>query len=387
MKAQSLAPADSRGFRFTRVVGIGGIGTGVIFKFSDNHTVGRNESRLAELTSERDYCKLHIVLQNLSSLFGGPENDSIRLCAVGRVGDDRAGTELLEDMRSNGISVDHVMVSPDAPTLFSVTFQYPDGSAGNITSSNSACSLVTGDEIGGLLSTGSADGGDTIAIAVPEVPLAARSRFLAQAKAAGALTIASFASAEAGDFVEQGMPELTDILILNRDEALTLCQRSSASASASAAEHPFDPGVFQQAFDRLKQRRKSAVVVVTDGPAGCFLYKDDSVNHVAGLRAPVVTTAGAGDAFTAGVAAGLCCGLPLVADRPRRARTENPGFASCLDLAVSMGAFAVSSPGAINRELDPAALFEFVRMHDKGQGNVEAAGLASAVVKRHGGKQ
>lgn len=361
MRAQSLAPADSRGFRFTSVVGIGGIGTGVIFKFSDNHTVGRNESRLAELTSERDYCKLHIVLQNLSSLFGGSDNDSIRLCAVGRVGGDRAATELLADMRSNGISVDHVKVSPEAPTLFSASFQYPDGSAGNITSSNSACSLVTGDEMSGLLSPGSADGGHTIAIAVPEVPLAARSRFLARAKAAGALTIASLTSAEAGEFVEKGMPELTDILILNRDEALALCEGPSA-----AAERAFDPGVFQPAFDLLKQRRSSIVVIVTDGPAGCFLYKDDSVTHVAGLRVPVVTTAGAGDAFTAGVAAGLCCGLPLAADPSPGARTESPGFASCLDLAVTMGAFAVSSPGAINRKLDPAALFEFARTHDGG---------------------
>jgi len=39
------------------VVGTGGIGSGVLFKLNGGHTLGRNESRLAELTNYRDYCR------------------------------------------------------------------------------------------------------------------------------------------------------------------------------------------------------------------------------------------------------------------------------------------------------------------------------------------
>ena len=51
-----------RKLKYDYVVGTGGIGSGILFRFSDNITLGRNESRLAELMDVRDFCKLHIIL-------------------------------------------------------------------------------------------------------------------------------------------------------------------------------------------------------------------------------------------------------------------------------------------------------------------------------------
>ena len=46
-----------RKLKYDYVVGTGGIGSGILFRFSDNITLGRNESRLAELMDVRDFCK------------------------------------------------------------------------------------------------------------------------------------------------------------------------------------------------------------------------------------------------------------------------------------------------------------------------------------------
>ena len=59
---------------FTYVVGIGGIGSGVLFQFEDDHTLGRDESRLGRLLPARDYCKLHIVEHYLATLMGSGKN-------------------------------------------------------------------------------------------------------------------------------------------------------------------------------------------------------------------------------------------------------------------------------------------------------------------------
>ncbi|HEX6907174.1 MAG TPA: hypothetical protein VF154_11240, partial [Terriglobales bacterium] len=49
----------SPGYR--RLIGIGGIGSGIFFALDGEHTLGREESRLGKLLEVRDYCKLHII--------------------------------------------------------------------------------------------------------------------------------------------------------------------------------------------------------------------------------------------------------------------------------------------------------------------------------------
>ena len=44
--------------KFDYVVGTGGIGTGILFKFQENTTLGRDESRFAKLADAKDYFAL-----------------------------------------------------------------------------------------------------------------------------------------------------------------------------------------------------------------------------------------------------------------------------------------------------------------------------------------
>ena len=55
---------------YNRLVGIGGIGTGIFFALEGDHTLGRNESRAGRLLDVRDYCKLHIVIHYVAKLLG-----------------------------------------------------------------------------------------------------------------------------------------------------------------------------------------------------------------------------------------------------------------------------------------------------------------------------
>ena len=55
---------------FTCVVGIGGIGTGIMYSLDGEHELSRNESRLGNLLDARDYCKLHIVEHYIARLMG-----------------------------------------------------------------------------------------------------------------------------------------------------------------------------------------------------------------------------------------------------------------------------------------------------------------------------
>ncbi|HET8636983.1 MAG TPA: hypothetical protein VFL96_09045, partial [Acidobacteriaceae bacterium] len=67
MRSAPAAPADA-GWKC--VVGIGGIGTGVVFRLEGAHSLGREESREATLLPGRDFCKLHIVEHYIAALMG-----------------------------------------------------------------------------------------------------------------------------------------------------------------------------------------------------------------------------------------------------------------------------------------------------------------------------
>jgi len=56
---------------FRRLVGVGGIGSGMFLALEGDATLGRNESRPAHLLDVRDYCKLHIVAHHVAVLHRG----------------------------------------------------------------------------------------------------------------------------------------------------------------------------------------------------------------------------------------------------------------------------------------------------------------------------
>ena len=217
MKPLALKPE----LPYRTMVGVGGIGAGLFFALEGNASLGRNESRPGRLLDVRDYCKLHIVANYVATLLGADASGSVfRVLPIGRVGDDAAGRRLVDEMRDAGVDVTFVEIVPDQPTLLSVCFQYPDGSGGNITTSESAASTLTAEEVDRALSLALREDSHYVALAVPEASLAARGHLLARATGQRAFRAGAFTTAEIAAARKSGMlgmlggmgRDITDVL-------------------------------------------------------------------------------------------------------------------------------------------------------------------------------
>ncbi|GIV00341.1 MAG: hypothetical protein KatS3mg014_1956 [Actinomycetota bacterium] len=346
-----------RSSAYRRLVGVGGIGSGIFLALEGNHTLGRNESRAGRLLDARDSCKLHIVAHHVAVLCGArPSGDPFHVVPIGAVGTDEAGRRLLDEMRAAGIDTAHVREVPDRPTLFSVCFQYPDGSGGNVTTIDSAAATLSEEHVEG--SAGLLDPA-TIAVAMPEVDLGPRRRLLELATEAGAFRAASFTSAEVDRARRSGLLSLLDLLALNEDEAAALAGR---------ALDPADPEPFLGALGDAVE--PGVVVVVTAGAHGAFARTREGWVHRPALPAEVRSTAGAGDALLAGVLAGIAAGVPLALEGPA------DGLRSALDLGVALAGLSVTSPHTIHPEADLGAVLAFAAR----AGLAPAAPLSEAVI-------
>ena len=237
---------------------------------------------------------------------------------------------------------------PGRPTLLSVCFQYPDGSAGNVTTVDSAAALVSErdvDVVERWLSP------SALALAVPEVPLPVRRHLLRRATERGALRVASLATAEVGEARETGLLSLVDLLALNEDEAAAL----AGAPFPDAAPEPF--------LRRLPSAAPGARLIVTAGARGAFAFDGTAWAHLPALPVAVVSTAGAGDALLGGVLTGLAIGLPFApAGSPRASLAERP-LSSALELGALVAAFKVTSPHTLPPDLSLDALLAFAREH------------------------
>ncbi|MGE5460038.1 MAG: carbohydrate kinase family protein [Solirubrobacterales bacterium] len=320
---------------YRRLVGVGGIGGGMFLALQGDDTLGRNESRPARLLEVRDYAKLHIVAHHVAVLLGARSSGvPFGVVPVARVGEDDVGRRLVAEMGHAGMDASWVETVPGLPTLLSVCFQYPDGSGGNITTSDSAAARLTEadvDHIARLLDP------RTIALAAPEVGLGARRRLLELATERGALRVASLTSAEIENARASGLLALVDLLALNEDEAAIL---------AGFALDPAAPGPFLGAVASvLDAEGPGMAAVITAGSRGAFALEAGTWVERHPPRVEVRSTAGAGDALLGGVLAAIAAGVPLtVPGAPEDA------LSSALDLGVALAALSVTSPHTIHPE-------------------------------------
>jgi len=339
------------GASYERLVGVGGIGTGLFFALEGNHDLGRNESRPGRLLDVRDYCKLHIVAHYPAVLLGARgDAGPFHVLPVGKVGRDETGFRLRAEMESTGMDVRFVDAVAGHPTLLSVCFQYPDGSGGNITTVESAASLVSERDVDlaeRWLSPRS------IALAAPEVPLAVRRHLLRRAAEKGALRAASLTTAEIGEARDMGLLSLVDVLALNEDEAAGLLREPWPGDEPDA--------FLDRCAEALRALQPTIRAVITAGPQGAFGFDGRSWSHVPALPVPVASTAGAGDALLGALLAGLAAGLPFAAGA-RGSLVERP-LESALDLGALVAAFKVTSPHTIPPELTLETLVGFARCH------------------------
>ena len=342
---------DSR-LPYRSLIGVGGLGTGLFFALEGEHTLGRNESRPARLLDVRDYCKLQIVIIYVATLLGAqPSGFPFHVLPVGKVGADPAGQHVLEEMQNVGINTALVQKDDAKPTLLSVCFQYPDGSGGNITTTNSAAAGLSDGDLDEAAKFFKMNGRSTIALSVPEVRLAVRREFLKLATDAGAFRAASFVDAEIGPARELGMFEMLDLVALNESEAeaFTGCRLSPPA---------FDEFV-KQCQSLTEGSYPGLRIVVTAGRQGAFAFAEGQYNFCPAPEVPVVSTAGAGDALLGGVLSALAAGVPFLRSGPVR-RSLNEGLlTSALELGVLLGSYKVSSPHTIHPSASLDNLLKF----------------------------
>lgn len=349
------------------MIGVGGVGTGCLFALEGNHTLGRNESRPAQLLDVRDYCKLHIVSHYVARLLGaGHGEKAFRIVPIAKVGDDSAGQSLIHQMREVGIDTTFVTQVPGKPTLSSVCFQYPDGSGGNLTTSNSAAAELCEQELDAASQWLRNDGQGAIAVAVPEVPLGARRYLLSLATRAGGFRVASFVAAEIPSALQNGMFGMLDLAALNETEATEF------------VGHPFsesDREAFVSAcLGRITDCFPGLRLVVSAGKLGAYGFERGAWSFCAAPAVRAASTAGAGDALLAGVISSLAAGAPFIQSAPRNSKT----ISTALDFGVLLASYTVTSPHTIhpNASLDTLIPFaqdlglsfapEFARMFAQG---------------------
>lgn len=347
---KTLKPINDSAFVYDHIIGTGGIGSGMFFALKGNHTLSRNESRMGLLLPCMDFCKQHIILHYISVLLGASTNRQFHVYPVGRVGNDETGTKLICMMKDAGMEVSHVSIDDHNRTLFSVCFQYPDHSGGNITTANSASSKVNAGDIDAFFTGFSGSEAKEIMLAAPEVPLDARLRLLEYGRKRGSLNIASLLSSEAEEFRERHGFSLVDILSVNIDEAESITNiAASISESAELAQ------ILGREMAAINPRMR---VIVTDGKNGSYCYDGNLIIHTPALLVDAVSTAGAGDAFLAGVISALCCGLPLAKTTSDTVFAETP-VESAMELGTMLAALSVTSPDTIHLSADAAVLQDF----------------------------
>lgn len=321
--------------RFSTLIGTGGIGSGSFFLLNENHTLGREESRSGVFLNQKDYCKLHIITHYIKSLL----KESIHLFPVGRVGDDGVGHQLLQEMQSVGMSTDYIRVEKGEDTLFSFCFLYPDGSGGNLTTSNSACSKTSRGDIlktEPLFIKNSKKG---IALAVPEVPLETRFELLELATKHKFYRAASFTTEE--------MPYVLDSKILDKIEYLAINMDEAAAITGSSIQSKSSREIVDSAVRFSEENYPELCLSITDGGSGSWVWDGQSVEYVKAFQPEkVLNTAGAGDAYLAGVLTGIATGLTLL---------------EAQKVGALLAAYSVTSNHTIHQEVSMNALTEFAR--------------------------
>jgi ribokinase len=323
---------EAQRYRYDVMIGTGGIGSGIFFALDGDQTLGREESRSGRFLDRRDYCKLHIVSHYVQALLG----TGFTTIPVGKVGQDDVGARLLEEMSEAGLDIRYVEQAGDRPTLFAVCFIYPDGSGGNLTANDSACAAVDAPWVKRAEPEFAHAAGRGVAMALPEVPLAARQAVLDLGTRYGFFRVASYSTAELAPVLATGGLRSVDLLALNLDEA--------AAAAGPDAEHHEPSEIVGAAVATLGATRPGILLTITAGSRGSWSWDGSALVHVPAARVPVVSTAGAGDAHLAGTVAGLAAGMAL---------------AQAHELGVVTAAMSVTSPHTINKDVTRKSLGRF----------------------------
>ena len=284
---------------------------------------------------------------------------------VGKVGNDGAGQFVLQEMGRVGIDTRFVEILIGKPTLFSVCFQYPDGTGGNITTNNSAAAELCGRDLEGIESVLNSAGPRTIALSLPEVSLEVRREFLKRATRGGAFRAASFVSAEIDNAKQSGMFEQLDLVALNEGEATELIGDDFSTD---------DPeGCMTKCVQFLRATYPHLQMIISVGKDGAYGANRDGWNYCPAPLVEVMSTAGAGDCLLGGILAAMAAGVPPLNSQPPRKSLAARPLDTALEFGVLLASYKVTSPHTIHPDASLPNLIKFAAQIN--------AGFGSAILK------
>ena len=135
-----------------------------------------------------------------------------------------------------------------------------------------------------------------------------------------------------------GMIEQIDLLSINVDEAARIVDL--------AYEGNFYESVIHKAIKKLSTLNPRLLISITAGGRGSWVWGAGELRHHPAYDTTVVGTAGAGDAYLAGLITGLVAGIE---------------FSQMQQLANLVAAFSVTSPHTIHPGISRRALADFVQ--------------------------
>lgn len=254
--------------------------------------------------------------------YGGKGSNQAVACArlgakvsfVARIGQDPFGEMALGLYRDEGIDVTNVMQTTGAPT--GVGFIVVEAASGHncITIDPGANDLLTAADVS---QCEPAFNSSSVVLTQLEIPVAAAEAALARGRERGAITILNPAPVRP---LPPSILQLVDILTPNQSEARVLAGRSPRA--------DFEPETV--ARDLIRSGVKQ--VVMTLGERGALIVTAKASTHFPAVRMSAVDTTGAGDAFNAGLAMALACGVNLE---------------EAVKFAVVTGGLAVTKEGVI----------------------------------------
>lgn len=205
---------------------------------------------------------------------------------AGRVGDDAAGTVLLNGLEAASVETSRVQRDPGASGM-SVAIVEPTGGYGAVIVS-AANLRIEPDRV--VLPDDA-----SIVLLQNEVPEAVNLAIAQRARAAGVQVMLNAAPARK---VGAELLGLVDTLVVNRVEAADMLGKNENALeplSAARSLTAFGPDA----------------VIVTLGGEGAVLAEAETVNHLPGHNVAVVSTHGAGDAFLGALSAAWDSGAQL----------------------------------------------------------------------------
>lgn len=256
------------------------------------------------------------------------------LYGAGLVGDDALGEEILQTCKANSIDTRHISRTNKAPTSYTDVMTEQDGGRRTFFHARGANALWRGADLdfkkfrprifhlGYILLLDALD--------VPDAKFGTRAaRLLAQAQAAGVRTSVDVVSEDSDRFAKIVNPALkqVDYCILNEIEA-----GKTTGFKVRDAHNKLDTVALRHAAGALLQQGVRELVVI-HFPEGAFARTRKGDDHwQSSIKLPanyVAGTAGAGDAFCAGVLLGLHEGWEM---------------ARCLETGVCIAAASLAHP-------------------------------------------